>query len=284
MKNIYMLIFLTITVQLASRPPLLSIHFLNAGHGDATLIRTPAGKTLMVDCGSRTFGQVHLPRIMHLFRIRQIDALFLSHPHDDHIGGVHALLKNVRIKVLLEPGFACDSSVYCKLLNNCQRNNIPIQFPTAGTSIHVEPGLTIQILSPPAGLFRYTRSDINNNSLVLLLIYKNIRILFPGDAENVALAALFKRYPLLRCDVIKIPHHGSRTAHLPGMYRKLQPSIAIIPCGRNSPWGIPSPLLLYSLKREDVKIYRTDINGTIRIDSNGYTLSVQTNKATHFNE
>jgi competence protein ComEC len=158
------------------------------------------------------------------------------------------------------------------LLGIAAKKSVPLSFPHAGMVLYREPRLSMTVLSPPARLFYHTKSDANNNSLVILLRHGATSILFTGDAEQAALVRLFHSYPALRCTLIKVPHHGSVTGLVPGMYSRLAPQAAVITGG---PAGAPpAPAVLGALSAARVRVYRTDREGPLTVRGDGRRLTV----------
>ena len=250
----------------------LSIVFAAAGHGDAALITTPAGRQLLVDCGGSRFARQGLVPLLRSRGVRELDAFILTHPHDDHIGGAQALLAAFRVYRLFDPGYACNSPAYRQILLAAEGKKIPLVFPHSGSVLYREQGLTITVLSPPPRLFYHTKSDYNNNSLVLLLRHGATSVLLTGDIEREGLHVLLQAYPGLRCTLVKVPHHGSVTGLVPGLYARLAPRYAVITGG---PAGAaPSPRVMDDLRQAAVRVFRTDRAGHITVRGNGRRLVV----------
>lgn len=250
----------------------LSIVFAAAGHGDAVLITTPAGRHLLVDCAGNRFARQGLVPLLRSRGVRKLAALVLTHPHDDHIGGAPAVLAAFGVEKMFDPGYACTSPAYRQVLFDAEEKKIPLAFLHAGSVLYREPELTVTVLSPPPRLFRHTKSDHNNNSLVLLLRHGTTSVLLTGDIEREGLHVLLQANPGLRCTLIKVPHHGSVTGLLPGLYARLAPRYAVITGG---PAGAePAPRVLDELRQAAVRLFRTDRAGHITVRGNGRQLFV----------
>ncbi len=265
-------------------PGKLEVVFLDVGQGDAIYIRTPRGKHLLLDAGGRQpyeaelfdpGSRVVVPFLQHK-RVRELDAVLISHPHEDHFGGFAAVLEKFSVGLLLTSPEKADLEQYNNLLETARRNKIPRKMLQAGDRITLGPSLEIKIFNPPEKLFFGTGSDPNNNSLVAQLCYKKVCFLLTGDIETRAVDNLLNNVGLnLQSQILKIPHHGGYLAEMPAFLNSVNPSVAVISVGRNS-FGHPHSESLLALKDKNVDTYRTDLHGAVIIRSNGYVWTVKT--------
>jgi competence protein ComEC len=274
-------------------PKLLEVDFLDAGQGDAELIKTPYGQNILIDGGPDNKVLSELGRNLPLFE-KKIDLIILTHPHDDHVIGLIDVLKKYQVgKILLadSPGNAPAYEEFLRLLS--EKNFCPAavspQSPLrdcggAGSrvilvlgrqTITLGPDLRLEILHPEKGDIGL---DLNEDSIVARLIYKNKTFLFTGDASLKTEAKLLGEKIDLRTDVLKVGHHGSETASTLDFLRVVTPEYAVIECGVNNQFGFPKADTLWRLQKVGAKILRTDLNGTIKIKSDGESIKVRSKK------
>lgn len=261
----------------------LEVTFLNVGQGDAALIRTPQGQTILVDGGgtsspsSDTGKNIIQPYLLRR-GITHLDCAVVSHFHDDHTEGIISMLSSFPIGSLIVP--ACeteDSNVKEDVLSAAIKQHIPIYYFSAGSQIQLDNGITLDTLSPQKDQFY----DANNSSLVLRLSYGESDFLFTGDIEKQTEAQLAATLP--QTDVLKTPHHGSDTSSSAPLLDAAQPDIAVISVGEDNKYGHPSGKTLQAFQQRGITWYRTDQSGTITLkaQANG-EITVQTRKGDAF--
>jgi competence protein ComEC len=265
----------------------LEVHFVDVGQGDCIVIRTGAGRVVMIDAGGRRgeldgkpgVGEHVVLPYLRRHGIQQIDILVLTHPHEDHVGGALALGAKLDIgRVIVAPpgGLEEPPPGYLALLAGFVEAGIPVDAVGAGDRIYVDRQVVLQVLAPTFPLLAGTRSDFNNNSVVLRLDYGKRSFLFTGDIQQEAQARLLLREDL-RVDVLKVPHHGCRS-FVPEFYRAARPEVAVISAGYNNRFGHPHPDTLEVLEELGVEVYRTDLDGAVIIRTDGCTLEIETGR------
>ncbi|MCB9641088.1 MAG: DNA internalization-related competence protein ComEC/Rec2 [Myxococcales bacterium] len=260
----------------------LRIDFLDVGQGDATLIRFPDGTTMLVDAGGEAFAPVDvgeraiLPYLRHQ-RIKKIDYAVLSHPHPDHFGGFLTLMQRFPVGEFWHTG-QHGSHPHDRLLRRFLRQRRIPQRTFCRPTTYAIGEVRVDILHPYPGPHEgstyYWALHANDNSLVLLLTYKKIRILLTGDIEEHAEEILTKRYPHLRADILKVPHHGSRTSSTARLLDHIRPKHALFGMGRRNLFRFPHPSTYQRYKQRKIRIWRTDQHGLIQIKTDGRTLSI----------
>lgn len=257
----------------------LEVTFLNVGQGDAALIRTPKGQTILIDGGgtssphSDTGKNIIQPYLLR-HGIRSLDMAIVSHYHDDHTEGVISLLDSFPVGALVVPDCeTAGSSVKDEVLSTAVSRQVPVYYFSAGSSITLDSGIAIQTLSPQKDQFY----DDNNSSLVLRLSYGDSDFLFTGDIEAETETELAASIP--QTDVLKTPHHGSDTSSSAPLLDAVQPDIAVISVGEDNKYGHPSPETLQSFQQRNIRCFRTDQSGTITIQAKpDGAMRVQTRK------
>lgn len=263
------------------RAPLLEITFLDVGQGDAIFFRFPTGERLLLDAGSHPAEDAfdNGERIVAPFLTANgycsLDVVVESHAENDHAGGLPYLLRTFPVKALVglppEPlGTPTDAAVRAVAPSGARLG----AGETLLATTHRGKPLRATVLYPAVGeIPNYHDENSNNDSLVLLVTYGAVRLLFPGDIERDVEALLVERHRRgeldLRADVLKVPHHGSQTSSSPTFLEAVQPRAAVISVGRRNRYGHPSPEVLARYEANGIPLYRTDRNGAIRLWTDG---------------
>ena len=256
---------------------------LDVGQGDSIFLATPAGRTLLVDGGgipgpfqsdSRRsrfdVGEEVVSRYLWSRGISSLDAVALTHAHEDHLQGLTAVLENFRVNELWA-GHDVESTAYRSLLATAQKRGTKIVPLKMGDQFSFG-GADIKVLWPESGA--RVRQAENDDSLVLRVGYGIDAVLLAGDIEHAVEARLTgETYPL-DADFLKVPHHGSKTSSTEDFLARVRPSFAAISVGENNLFGHPSDQTLEHLRDAHAQILRTDRNGAITYLSNGRSAEV----------
>ena len=251
----------------------LRITVLDVGQGDCILVQAPGGRTMLVD-GGGNYGQqasgydigheVVVPALM-VRGVRKIDVLVITHPHDDHVGGLPAIVEQFPVTLALDPMIESDSEAYKALEDALQDRRVPVERLSEGARINLGRGIYADVLSPPEPLLSGGDSDENDNSVVLRLVDGNASLLLAADIEEVGAARLTGYGEAIHSTILKVPHHGSAGAAQPGFLDAVRPELAIISVGANNPFGHPSQEMLRELERVGAKVMRTDRDGAVTV-------------------
>lgn len=259
----------------------LRVTFLDVGQGDAAVIETPSGQTLVIDTGNLDadgaddMGRRVVAPYLRQRGINQINVLFLTHPDTDHIGGAATLLEQFPTDLLMDNGqfTHSESPVAARVLQTASTRRVPFRSARRGQELTTGDGVTIRILAPTsAALF----GSENDASIVLRVEYGQTAFLLTGDAGATAETELLTSHQPLLCDVLKAGHHGSRTSSTPAFLDAAHPRIAICSAGRRNAHGHPTREVLERFAARNVKIYRTDQHGAITCRTDGITLHIET--------
>ena len=252
---------------------LLTVHFIDVGQGDAVLIQTPQDRVMLIDAGSANAGEAVL-RYLDERGISQIDLVVGTHPHEDHIGGLIAVLENLPVGKVIDSGKIHTSKSYEKYLALIDEKKIPFEIGRAGKEIALDPSVTLKILHPGPDI---EDSNVNNSSVVVQLSYGEVDFLFTGDAELEAESEILARgYCCTEVTVLKVGHHGSSSSTSEDFLRAVAPEIAVISLGRDNPYGHPHEETLDRLAAAGAKIFRTDLAGSIVITTDGICHQINT--------
>ena len=245
----------------------LVVKVLDIGQGDAILIRE-GGTVTLVDTGDVP-ARDKLVSLLKAQNIKEIDNVIITHPHADHLGGMAAILEDFSVKHIYDSGQTTTSAVYRNYLAAVKKKNIPFTVVTPGDEISLGEGRLI-VLAPKTPHISGTDSDLNNNSVVLQLQYKNFTMLLAGDAEQQEEAQLLNTYgSKLKSTILKSGHHGSNTASGIEFLKAVSPEAAIISVGAHNDYHHPHPSTIKKYQNMNIKIYRTDRDGTVTVTSDG---------------
>ena len=251
----------------------VSIYFLDVGQGDASVIISSSGYVAMIDSGPNE--KLILNHLKNL-DISHIDLLIATHAHADHITGMDKIIAKYKPRAFMDPGISHTSLTYIRMINAIEKYDVKYYQSTARK---IQLGLMDFSVLPSASPKIYV-SELNNNSVVIKLEYKNFSCLFTGDIERVRENQLVKiSSSNLESDIIKIPHHGSSTSSTQAFIKKVNPKVAIISCGQNNRYGHPNIKTLERLEKNGIDIYRNDTNGTILINTDGYNYEIIVEKS-----
>jgi len=242
------------------------ITFLDVGHGDAAFIRTPGGSTLLIDTGDNSGVQDMGKRVVGPFLwsngVTRLDAIIISHPDRDHIGGARYILEHFEVGALFLGPIETDTTEENKLLKICASKGVPIKRLARGDTVGLK-GAALEVLHPPSTWSKAL--PVNETSLVLRLAWPGMSVLFPGDAEELAERALTQEN--CAAQILKVPHHGSKTSSSQTFIDAVQPQVAIVSVGRRGRRSVLSSEVMTRYEENDVAVLRTDIAGGIRITS-----------------
>lgn len=240
------------------------INFIDVGQGDSSIIKYK-GKTIMIDTGGSLNSKYDIGKnVLHRYLLNQninkIDYMMLSHLDSDHCQAGIYILKNMKVKNLIICKQAKDSQLYKQITQICKEKQINTIYVQKGDKFKIQ-SLIIEILHPNENLI--SENPLNNNAIVCKVTFNNTKILFTGDIEKIAEDKLKKED--LKADILKVGHHGSKTSTTEEFLNKINPKIALIGVGLNNKFGHPNNEVIQRLKDKNIKIYRTDQNGEIKI-------------------
>ena len=250
----------------------LEVNFLNVGQGDATFMVSPQNHQILIDGGPDSTILEKLAKEMP-FWDRTIDLIILTHPEKDHLTGLIEVLKRYKIENILWTGVVRDTSEYREWLNLIEKEGAQIKIAKAGQKIKLSPlnpdkSIYFDILLPFADVSGQEIKNSNDTSIVTKLVFKNTAFLFTGDISSNGEEKLISANLRLESDVLKVSHHGSKYSTSENFLENVLPEIAVIQVGENS-YGHPTPEVLERLEKFGIKVLRTDLNGDIKIISNG---------------
>ena len=266
------------------RGRLLEVVTLDVGQGDAAVVRFPDNRTLLIDGGiRRTYyderkqemtdydvGERIIEPYLDYHGIRKLDAIVLTHPDLDHGGGLGYILENFEVSRLLGISEeALDSSTHQRLQEIAEARDIPYAFPYAG-EIALTPTATLHLLHPiDAASTNLLDEDKNDDSLVIKLSYGEVDILFTGDIGKAAETRLIASGQDLGAEILKVPHHGSRTSSTTPFLDAVRPRAAIVSLGKGNRYQFPHPEVVARYAARRCRLWRTDVSAAITLRTDG---------------
>ncbi|HEX9692626.1 MAG TPA: MBL fold metallo-hydrolase [Gemmatimonadales bacterium] len=243
----------------AQAGPPLTITFLDVGQADAVLIRSPEGRTALIDAGEGS-----IVGLLESHDVDTIDVAIASHAHADHIGGMAEVLWRYPVRYYLDNGVPHTTVTYGNLLRTLEQSDVTYLRAT-GRSIALG-SVTLRVLPPPhlAAGGGGIALEHNNQSVGVLVEYGEFRALFTGDSEAEELQ-YFMTLGVPRVTVLKAAHHGSRDAVTPAWLSATRPAVVVISCGRDNTYGHPDPWALRYYESVARQVYRTDLDGQVTI-------------------
>ena len=266
-------------------PRELRVTFLDVGQGDATVIEGPTGRVIVVDGGGHpgtdeSLGGDPGSRVVVPFLrqegISTVDMIVPTHPDDDHVQGLIAVVDNLRVRAALDGGYPGDSAPYRRLREHLRERHIPVLRARRGQCIDLGGGARVEVCNPPDHAVVSAHSLTNNNSIVLRVVYGRARFLLTGDAEGEAEADMLAGASDLSADILKAGHHGSRWSSTDAFLNRVSPTAAVISCGRDNAYGHPHRETLDRLARRGVRLYRTDQSGAVTAKTDGARIHLVT--------
>jgi competence protein ComEC len=253
----------------------LRIDFIAVGQGDAALVTSPTGKAVLIDGGPREAG-ARLSAALRERRTSAIDLVLLTHRHEDHLGGLIAVVRDFPIRIFMDAPFRHASAVYQELLDVLKARNVAVRQAERNRTIDIGGGATITVLSPPDPPIAHSRSDVNANSVVVRLDYRQVGVLFAADAEPQTERWLLTSGARLPAQVLKVAHHGGRYSSTARFLNAVGPQAAVISVGVVNEYGHPTPEAIGRLERARARVYRTDRDGTVTVETDGARIQVTT--------
>jgi competence protein ComEC len=265
----------------------LELTVLDVGQGDSLLVVSPHGRTVLIDGGGAFGGfpgreehngidpgEEAVSTYLWSRGFQKLDVVALTHAHQDHIGGLTAILENFHVGTLWI-GREVESGALANLEKLAREQKIPVLHEARGSAFAWD-GIETQFLWPEISPEEVGPAPKNNDSLVLRLKYGGRSIMLPGDAEKQAENSILSENDeaTLQADVLKVGHHGSKNSTMPRFLAAVHPRVAVISAGEDNPYGHPSPELLERLTGAQIRILRTDHDGAVHVLTDGKQLEI----------
>jgi competence protein ComEC len=232
----------------------LTVTFLDVGQGDAAVVRSPGGATVLIDAGPE---EDQVATDLARLGVTRIDLAVASHAHADHVAGFPAILARFPVSLLMDPGCPGDSPIHARFLRSVRDEEVRVEHPRGGDRFAVG-DLSVEVLGPDECS---SMSEPNDDSIVLRISLGQDSILFPGDAEVPAQQDMLDDRDPIEADILKVPHHGGDTSD-PAFLEATGAMVAVLSTGENT-YGHPHPAVIEVLRGAGMAIYRTDRAGDV---------------------
>jgi len=267
------LVFLVVLFFLQRPDGKLHLVFCDVGQGDAIFLTTPSGKQLLVDGGPNDQVLSCLSHHM-LFWDRDLDLVALTHPQSDHLTGLISVLERFKVENLLTSGVENNTEQFKTWKNEIANPKIVKTIAQRGQKINLGDKVTAQVVWPAEG----TGDDLNKSSVVLKISLDDFCAYLTGDVDQEVEDGLVSLGGLEKCLVLKVAHHGSKTALSDSFISAVSPKIAVISVGEKNSFGHPTKEVLEELERKDARIFRTDKEREVEIVTDGKSYKIKTGK------
>lgn len=251
----------------------LIVHMIDVGQGDSFLL-VQDGRIALVDCGTASAGK-DIVKYLQDLGISNIDYVFGTHPHDDHMGGMYEVITNFDIGKVIIPeinNVEVTSNWYLKLMKELKDGGYQVEHPEVGTTYDLE-GASLKVIGP----IQEPTSNKNNYSIVLKVSFGEMDMIMTGDAEKTVEKDILEAGEDIEAEILKLGHHGSDTSTSEEFLDAINPDYALISAEVGNKYKHPIISVMEELKERDILVYRTDESGTVIVTITAEDISFSCN-------
>lgn len=248
----------------------IEIHIIDVGQADCILFRSRQGDILF-DAGTNA-SEKQLKAYLDNLNVKEFKYVIFTHPHEDHIGGADMILNEYKVEKAIIPDVEANTKTYDLMIEGLSDKDKNIDVYKAKSGDEYSLGdINMKILAPNSKEYK---NNLNNYSVVVKVEYGNNSFMMTGDAETLSEKEILSKYRAsdLKCDFLKVGHHGSDTSTSEEFLNAVSPSIAAISCGADNKYGHPCTVTLEKLEKANVRYYRTDKEGSLVFKCDGKTI------------
>ncbi len=245
----------------------LHVYFIDVGQADCALI-VQGEHSMLVD-GGNIFDAPDIVSFIKSKNIKTIDAVVATHAHEDHIGGLGAIIDNFTVNKIYCPVESYNSQVFSEFKDSANRQ-CGITLCKQGDSWQIGQS-KVNVVWPKDA----KKEEPNNTSIVFTLKFGKVTYLFTGDAEHNVETKIVDSGANIKADILKVGHHGSQTSTSYYFLRSVLPTYAVISCGKGNSYGHPHKETLEILEQAEASVFRTDVGGTVCISTDGENITVK---------
>jgi len=251
----------------------LIVDILDVGHGDCLVAHPPKGGIWIMDGGTEAAGRRIVVPFLRYSGVRSIDAVWITHPDEDHAGGIIPVLESFPVRRILTNGSRDDTMAFQRLMAIAKEKQISVSALSAGPLDSAAWGMQVEVLHPPDGFVPGTDPSQNENSMVVRMLYQQTSLLSAGDIDGEGVPDLLGRFSELQSTVLKVPHHGSALGSFgPEFFNAVDPEVAVVSVGQKH--GLPAEETLRSLESAGAEVWMTRESGSIRLRLDGKQVHV----------
>lgn len=245
----------------------IEIHIIDVGQADCILFRSKQGDILF-DAGTNA-SEKQLKAYLDNLNVKEFKYVIFTHPHEDHIGGADMILNEYKVEKAIIPDVEANTKTYDMMIKGLDEKNVDVYKAESGDKYSLG-DINMKILAPNSDKY----SSLNNYSVVVKVEYGNNSFMMTGDAETLSEKEILSKYRAsdLKCDFLKVGHHGSDTSTSEEFLNAVSPSIAAISCCVDNKYGHPCAVTLEKLEKANVRYYRTDKEGSLVFKCDGKTI------------
>lgn len=245
---------------------LLKLHFIDVGQADSILLEQN-GEFMLIDGGNKDDSSIVIEYLKKK-GVEELKYVIATHIHEDHIGGLPAILKSFPTNNFYIGKRTATTNIYKNLVSTAKSLKLTFTEPKISTKLNLG-GAEITVVAPNSSGYK----DLNNDSIVLRVVYGNNSFLLTGDAEGESEVEMIKSGQNIKADLLKIGHHGSTSSTTSAFLKAVSPKYAIISVGKDNSYKHPSKSAMDRLKIASIPVYRTDESGTIVVTSDGINIT-----------